>query len=273
AAIHRREGLIVETVAAPDHWYVNGRQIIGGPLRIRADVSKMEWKSPRRLEMVIDWQADDPIPDGYRPFLHLVDGAGEIVFQASYDASILAKQHSGRIRMPAATDVPAGSKAGDRWELRVGFYSPGAGSSRLAIQGKDDGEHRIQLGTVTLTGDESRVDGVRWTPLESGPDPFLARNNPETHPVDFGPIVSAGACRLVRQDDALLLIPLPDSGQAGTEFTVRWNRLAWKLPKPIRIETISEDGRVLHTAPAGDVLTVRAAPEVFAYRFVFQEPG
>jgi hypothetical protein len=270
AAIHRREGLIVETVAAPDHWYVNGRQIVGGPLRIRPEVASIQWQSPNRIEMVIDWQADDSIPEGYRPFLHWVDAEGEIAFQAGYEAAIPADQPGGRIRMPAAAQLPDRRKAGDQWELRVGLYSPSAGGPRLEIQGKDDGERRIRLGSIRLTGEGTNVEGIHWAPLKSGPDPSLARNNPEARPVDFGPIITAGGCRLMREDNALLLVPLPDSGRAETEYRLRWDRLRleWNLGRPVRIEAIGEDGDVLRTQPAGEVLTVRAAPDVFAFRFV-----
>jgi hypothetical protein len=254
AAIHRRDGLIVESTTAAGHLYVNGRQMAGGPRRIRPDVVSTAWTSPRRIEWQIEWQADDPIPDGYRPFLHLVDAKGEIAFQATYDAAVLAERRSGQIRMRAMADVPEGSRPDDQWELRVGLYHPAAGGSRLEIQGPDDGERRIRLGTVRLTGDGARADGLRWTAIETGPDAFLARNNPQSVPVDFGPIVTAGGCRLVRDGNTLLLIPLPDSGSAGTEFTVRWDRLPGKLPRPTRIETLSEDDRILHTAPAGDTL-------------------
>jgi hypothetical protein len=69
----------------------------------------------------------------------------------------------------------------------------------------------------------------------------------------------------------MLLIPLPDSGSVETEFTVRWDRLPWKLPRPTRIEALSEDNRVLHTEAPGEELRVRAAQNIFAYRFVAGE--
>jgi hypothetical protein len=268
AAVQRRGELIVETACAPGHRYVNGRQLAGGPWRIRPEVVSASWAAPRRIEWQIDWQADDPIPDGYQPFLHLVDSQGDIVFQASYDPAILADQRRGLIRMQAVANVPETSKPGDQWELRAGFYHPSAGGPRLEIQGLDDGDRRVRLGTVRMTGEGQRTEGIRWTEITSGPDPFLARNNPQSQPVDFGAVVTAGGCRLVREGDAVLLIPLPDSGSVETEFTVRWDKLPWKLPRPTHIQAVAEDDRVVHTEQAGEILTVRADREVFAYRFV-----
>lgn len=268
ASISRRDGLIVETSAGTEHLYVNGRQPAGGPLRIQPRVESFRSAGPRRIELVVQWQVDDAIPAGYRPFLHFVDASGEIVFQADYDAAALAAAQPGStIEMPATAYMPEEAQAGQQWELRVGMYHPGDGGSRLRLSGPDDGTQRIRLGSVGTGGDDPAA-ALRWTPLEPAADPFLERQNPQAKPIDFGPVVTAGGCRLSVQDQALLLVPLPYSDQVGTEFTVRWDRLPWQLPRPTLIETIAEDGQVLRSEPAGSELTLRAAEGVFAFRLV-----
>jgi len=164
--------------------------------------------------------------------------------------------------------LPEGCKPGEKFELRVGFYHPGAGGPRLAILGTDDGELRIRLGTIELTGEGGTVSGVRWTPLADAPDPLLARQNPQATPIDFGPIVTAGGCRLTRQDESLVLTPLPDSGSVGTEYQLRWDRLPWPLPVPTHVQALAEDGHVLKTDPVPEPIAIPCQPEVFAYRFV-----
>lgn len=268
ASIHRLGDQIVETAAAPRHVYVHGRQWAGGQTRIRPQVESVDWMDQGRVALQLDWHAEDPIPDGYLPFLHLVDENGEIAFQASYDRSILASQRRGTIRMPAVARVPENAEPGDQWELRVGLYHPAGGAPRLEIQGLDDGDRRIRLGTVRLTGQSPRPDGIEWIPTVRAPDAFDDRINLQSLPIDFGVVVTAGGCRLVRDEDAVWLIPLPQSGHVETEYAVRWDRLPWKLPAPTRIEAVGHDDQVLHASKADAPLRLRALPEVFAYRFV-----
>ncbi len=268
ASIHRHGDQIVETAAGPHHVYVHGRQWAGGETRIRPRVESVDWTDPGRIELHIDWHAEDPIPDGYIPFLHLVDDDGEIVFQASYDRSILTKQRRGTIRMRAVAHVPKGAKPGEQWELRVGLYHPAGGAPRLEIQGWDDGDRRIRLGSVRLTGRHPQPDGIEWIATVREPDAFDDRNNPRSLPIDFGAVVTPGGCRLVRDEDSVWLIPLPQSGHVETEYTLRWDRLPWKLPAPTRIEAIGHDDQLLHASKVDGPLRVRAMPEVFAYRFM-----
>ena len=115
--------------------------------------------------------------------------------------------------------------------------------------GQDDGERRVRLGTVELTGEAGRVAGLRWQPLDGAVDPYMARQNPKSQAVDFGLIATADGCRIVRKDNAVLLIPLPGSGLARSRFELRWDRLPWKLPGPARLQALSADGRVLQESP------------------------
>lgn len=268
AAICRRDSLIVETASSPEQIYVNARQLVAGGPRIRPSAASVTSADGRKLEIVIHWAADDPVPDGYQPFLHFVDTQGEIAFQAVYDGNRFGQQRTGQIAMPATAYLPDAQKPGAKFELRVGLYSPGSGGPRLALQGTDDGERRIRLGTVELTGQTDQVTGVRWEPLNAVADPHLARQNPDGKPVDFGALRTAGGARLVRQEKSLLLIPLPDSGSVRTRFELRWDRLPWQLAKPSHIEALAEDGRCLRRTAAGETLALECEPEIFAYRFV-----
>ncbi len=269
AAVSRREGLIVETASSPDQLYVNARQPATAGPRIQPTAGSVTSADGRRIELVIDWQADDPVPDGYQPFLHFVDAKGEIAFQATYDADRFRQQKSGRIEMPATASVPDTSKPGDTLELRVGLYRPSGGGPRLPLLGVNDGDGRIRLGTVELIGAASHVGGIRWTPQTPVADAYAARQNPAGKLVDFGPVRTAGGGRLVRQDQSLQLIPLPDSGAVRTRFEIRWDRLPWQLPRPTHIEAQAEDGRVLWRAPIGTSgLVIECEPDMFAYRLL-----
>jgi hypothetical protein len=88
-------------------------------------------------------------------------------------------------------------------------------------------------------------------------------------PSDFGDATTAGGCRLVREKDAMRLIPLP----GGRKFTVRirptlpiGSASRWKF-----VETLDEDEKVVKRRKIkreGDEVVVECEPSVFAYRLV-----
>ena len=267
ASISRRGGLVVETASSPDHLYVNARQAVPDGPRIRPSAVSVTAVDGRKLDLVLQWQADDPVPDGYRPFVHFVDAQGEIAFQAGYDLDRFRQMDTGQITMPATAYLPETQQVGDKLDLRVGLYSPRERGPRLRLLGMDDGERRIRLGTIEVAGSEDRITGIRWVPQAVVADPFLDRQNPEDKPVDFGPVRTAGGGRLVRRDESLVLVPLPNSGVVRTRFEIHGERLPWPIPRPTQIEALAEDGSVLVRTPLGaGTWVIECEPDVFAYR-------
>ena len=104
--ICRQQGQVVERAESPRQLYVNGRRIVGRLRRIRPTVAEVKPTGPRHFELTLDWQVDDSIPDGYRPFVHFVDKAGEIVFQGVSDLNAISKLANGRLRLPVTVQVP-----------------------------------------------------------------------------------------------------------------------------------------------------------------------
>ncbi len=148
ASICRLGGRIVELAQSPEDLYVNGRLVVG--LRpIRLSVEKFQPLEGGRFEMLLRWQADEPIPAGYRPFLHFCDAEGQIVFQAAYQGGDFSKEQSGVISAKAVGQVPGNLRPGTELELRAGLYDPQSGR-RLWILGPNDGQNRIRLGVLRL---------------------------------------------------------------------------------------------------------------------------
>jgi hypothetical protein len=268
ASIHRRDGIIVERAVSPTHVYVNARQIVGGPVQIRATAADLELTSPNRLAFSIVWQIDEPVPDSYRPFIHFVDEEGEILFQADGNHLLLAGRRSGRVTMPCTAYVPQECRPGETLEMRIGFYSPSRGGARLALMGADDGERRYRLGTLEVEGEGDRTSAIRWKPLKVGPDPYLARQNVAAQPIDFGPVVTAGGCRISRLEETVRLTPLPESGSVRSVFEVRWDKLPWNLPRPTHVKMEAEDGQVVGREALGETIRMECRPDVFRYDFV-----
>jgi hypothetical protein len=268
ASISRHNGVIVEMARSADRLYVNGRRVVDPALPIEPRVDAFKDRGDRTIELTLEWQADVPIPEGYRAFLHFCDQQGEILFQASQDPSALAPGRQGTIGATATATVPGEVAVGETLELRAGMYAP-SGGQRLALRGPDDGTRRIRLGTIRLEGEGDRLAAITWKPHVPEPDPLLARQNPEARPVDFGPIETAGACRLTRQGDALVITPLPDERAPGFTATLRWDQLPWKLPRPARVESLSETGESLGRSRLefdGDAVAVECSPRAFAHR-------
>jgi hypothetical protein len=82
-----------------------------------------------------------------------------------------------------------------------------------------------------------------------------------------GRSATAGAFRLTREGEALILTPLPESARFTARF--RWNSLPWKLREPREAEVIDEAGKVLRRVPVhGEkgTVTLDCDPLVSAYR-------
>jgi hypothetical protein len=216
------------------------------------------------MNIAMRWQLDEPIPEGYRPFFHFVDPAGEIAFQGNFDVDQFQQQQekTGRpIDMSVTATLPEKIKTGETFEFRCGLYTPGTGN-RLTIQGLSDGGARIRLGTLEIIR-----SGIRWRPLDLSGDAYLARQNMDRKAIDFGFVKTTGGCRLIREENSLLLIPLPGSSTLRSRFELNWDQLPWKLPVPAEVTAIHDDGRTSRPVPARLPLSVTSEPGVFAYRF------
>lgn len=99
----------------------------------------------------------------------------------------------------------------------------------------------------------------------------MSRQNPQAKPIDFGPVVTSGACRLTVKDNVLSLTLLPGKPNMKFNVRLRWADLPWKLPTPAAVEAVAEDGHVLDRQPVhtdGDTIVLNCESKVFGYRFV-----
>ena len=263
AAIERRDGVIVEWCRAPGYLYVNARPHVTDRLPVRVALDAFRCVGERTCELTFRWQADTPLPEDCRVFVHCVDAGGKIAFQGDHDPLTPTSQWRGAVLSTTSIEAPDSARPGGAYDLRVGLYSAAAGQ-RFSIEGPADGEQRIRLGTVTLL-----EDGVTWTPLEEQEDAYLARINVEGKAVDFDGVTTDGACRITREDDVVMVTPLPN----GPAFNVAldWPALKWDRPSPRYAQAIAEDGSELERMPLecrDGLVVLRCEPEVFAYRLM-----
>ena len=95
------------------------------------------------------------------------------------------------------------------------------------------------------------------------------RRDPQEKPVDFGPLVTRGGCRLSRDGDRLVVTPLPTRSSDPLEVRIRWSTLPWQIPQPAQWEFLGEDGQVLSREPVrreGDFVVVACPAKAFCCR-------
>lgn len=271
AMIARRDGLIVESSVGPEAVYVNGRRVVGGPLDIVLRTDEVRLEPTGRLRMKLHFDATDPLPADSDVFLHIVDDAGEIVFQASDPLGTLTEPRGGNFVVDAVAAVPESLKPGTTLELCWGLYRPKDGGGRLALAGRGDGQGRITLGELRFEGGGDRITAVEWKSAEQEPDGWLARQNMAGTPVDFGPLRTAGGCRLERVGDGLLLTPLPANKPRPLVVELAPDKLPWAVPAPKRWEALDAAGQTIDQGELSAVdgrLRLECQPAARRYRLV-----
>lgn len=218
---------------------------------------------PRQFEITYRWGVTGPLAEdaaGATSFVHFVSPESDhpegIAFQNDHAlpgdvaAWTPGEQRDGPHVVSIPPDLPSGE-----YEITVGILS---GSARQALRGPVLGNNRYLVGTLEV-GDDGTVALIRAGAPEDWPDPFArysARFNTERWAIDFGPLVTSGAVRLVLEDEAVRVYPLPqevafdlsvrpaDLGLEGTAYT---------------IQGLGADGTVLSTTEStvrGDLLEI-----------------
>lgn len=137
----------VEPVATPLARFANGLVLVSGSGRILPDAGNGE----EALEVLTEWEAQAPLPEGLRVFTHVLDAAGEV--RAAQDAA------PGHAVLP-----PSAWRSGDRIADR----------RRLSVpEGYDPARHRLIVGVYVLPSVERvpRVDAAGSEPIDHVPLP------------------------------------------------------------------------------------------------------
>ncbi len=262
-AIERRGGGIAEWSRGPDGFYVNGRV---EPL-VRVEVASLKLTGERTLELALNWNSVQPLETDWMVFVHFVDAKGTILFQADHAPGVPTTQWKGSMQTTARVEVPAVLPLDRCVELRVGLWREGVGRCGC-LEGLRDGQQGLRLGQVEWKQTEGRLSGIKWSPYPLPEESYAARVNPNGEAVDFGGVITAGACLIRPEGDSLVVMPLPDS----KTFTVRldWEKLPWNLQKPAMVELWDEGGMLKETRTVGGEggpITLTVEPGGFSYYF------
>jgi len=266
AAIERRGGIIVEWSQSPSGWYVNGRMPASDEARVSVRAGAVRLLEGRDLLLELAWHASAPLMGDLVAFVHGVDSENTIRFQGDHRPAPPTPQWHGAVSTTAHMKLPAGVAPGDRFEIRAGLYDP-VTSRRIRLLGKDDGHGGIRLGHIEVQAERQSVAGVSWTPEELLPDAGQERGNPDARMIDFGPVATAGGCRVSFDRGRPTLTPLPNC----PPFVVQISREFWSardLPFPDAVTAHPELGEAAQGVQAEwheDALWVLCEPDVFAY--------
>lgn len=182
AGITRKDGVIVEWSLYKEGKtslrYVNARPMPHDDNPVTVKAASVEPGENRSVAVDLAWNCVKPLERDWRPFVHFIDGEGNIAFQADHGFAVPTTQWSGPVESRGVAHIPAETPAGARFAVYAGLWEPGHGRRKLAVSGDDP--LRALLGTVTVTG-----DGFDWEAATEQPNPLLARMNPEGKMMDM----------------------------------------------------------------------------------------
>jgi len=226
------------------------------------------------FEATFNWNVLDPAAlDGYVPFLHISserhkDRGAKIAFQEAMKIPAGAFKRPGPFTAAARIAIPKDLPAGDHL-VRYGLYRPGG--ARMAIRGSTDGEQRVMGGVMTVGKRGDAFTSGSFT-LETHPDDVEKDLNVAKKMLDFGPLVTDGAFRLLHGNKgAWTLIPLPGSNPFKAEIDLAAFGAARAKVKAV------EKTAPFHASAAdatwtqeGAALRLACDGQSFAYRIVFE---
>ncbi len=154
-----------------------------------------------------------------------------------------------------------------RFRIMAGLFDK---HSRKPLQGADDGEGRIWIGTLVVARSaDGALAGVTFDP-PTLPEGLPAWLNPPGTKSDFGWAVTDGAFRIERVGDDLLLVPLPDLEPFDIVL-----RLAYLPGAPVAVTSVvaepmdpSAEAKPVGFKTANGRMTLRHDGETFGYRIV-----
>ncbi len=174
---------------------------------VSTGVTNIRKISPRVYQLTFEWEVLKPLKPGYVPFIHIgraatnrnerIDAQADMIF----DYSLLTQ--AGTFQSAAEIRLPQGFAPGD-YDVRYGLFSPQNGD-RIPLRGIEAKGRRISAGTLQI-----REDGDSCLPAESAAsEPGF---NAAGTMVDFGPLVTDGAFRLIHSERReWQLTPLPSN--------------------------------------------------------------
>jgi len=213
SAVERIDGVIVESADGPNGYYANARVVADSvPLPLRLRGGAVRHLGGRAFALTAEWQAESDLPNRGAIFVHVLHPRSrrrdKIAFQGDYAPRVPTEKWKAALQTGAWKRVEIPSEWGPgEYEVVIGLHSRGSG--RWALQGDDDGTRRYRLGKLLVKGNADKVSGIGFVPAKPKRQEPI-RVNYKKVTIDFGPVTTNGAVRIIRRPNGLRIVPLPE---------------------------------------------------------------
>lgn len=271
-----RDGLSTGFAQSPGATFVDARPQsldVSSRAPIKTRVLAARHLGAGKIEADIEWEVLSPLPDGYQTFVHVchdkaADQGERIAIHSNVDLPPSKLQEVGVHLSKTSFTIPADLYDGE-YQLRYGLYSPSRGGGRiLPIAYMDD--TRVRGGILTVIREDGKIKSVDYrAELPPADAPKL---NLDGRMIDFGPIVTNGAFRLVHESPSEWRL-LPLQGSFPFQAVLKLDELPGKPGQVSGIDALSQDGE-----KQGDVtftrngrnLELNLDAKAFSYRIRFE---
>lgn len=264
SAIESKDGVIVEWSKSPKTWFVNARPVIPRGLPAAVKLKSLTHTGDRNFEVALEWEVSGAIEEDLIVYVHFMDDKGNILFQADTRPQPSTSQWQGTVVVASHGVVPETVKAGTVLSLRTGLWKPGEG--RRILRNNAHADAAVRLADVAIQGSDTAITGFDIQPVTPEHESLLKRMNPEDVEVDFGGVITNGACRITPRDDVIEITPLPGSESFNVRIDV--SRLPFEIavPKYLECEDIAGTIKKMPLQLEGEYVQISCVPDVFSYR-------
>ncbi len=277
AWIAERDGVPARFSKSPGAVFVDARapylEIVGEPkVKTRVLGGRIEGQT---VTLRVEWEILQALPEGERIFVHVChprSRQGEkIALFGRCDLAPENLQRPGRYTSRIVIQFPEDAWTGE-WFVRYGLWNPRLGGRRTVPMGPVEGS-RVRGGRIVVEKRDGRSVPVRY--IEPPAFPGEDEPNREKKVIDFGPVSTNGAFRLVHRGDLWRLVPLP--GSLAFEARIDLGELGAGGRRVRAVRAVKMDGSKaqgpVKWEQRGDVLEIAAGePVAFAYVIEFAGP-
>ncbi|HEX8235000.1 MAG TPA: DUF5696 domain-containing protein [Abditibacteriaceae bacterium] len=251
-----RDGVIVDYAETSSSVFANARRAadwdLSGIKHVQPRVAGFAQTAPRTFRATYSWQVDETLLGDYSNFVHFVQDGAEnegIRFQNDHALPRPTSQWKTGEAVsdgPHTIHIPDNLADGD-YKWMIGLFQPGG--ARLQLQGSDNGQARILLGTVHVRSNGQRITFTPQPETTSADSALrLQHLNVRSKVVDFGTVRTNGSVLIQREGTEWVLRTMPRTAH----FVLELNGTRFPRPSAVRsIEGATAQAGTFNSKSAG----------------------